>query len=61
MVRCLNVLMGGSFLRAQASRAFSSRRESIPVVGREVIPVRDTSLGDRKEIKEFNKIHYKIH
>lgn len=48
MVRCLKVLMGGSFFKAQALRAFSSRTESIPAVGREVIPVSDTSLGDRK-------------
>lgn len=53
-VRCLKVLMGGSFLRAQASRAFSSRTESIPVVGREVIPVWDTSLKDRWGIKDLN-------
>ncbi len=57
MVRCLKVLMGGSFLSAQALRAFSSRRESIPVVGREVIPVRDTSLENREGVKEFNEIH----
>lgn len=44
MVRCLKVLMGGSFFRAHASRAFSSRSESIPKVGREAIAVSDTSL-----------------
>ena len=53
MVRCLKVLIGGSFLRAQALRAFSSLSESIPVVGSALIPVRDTSLYDRKRMKEY--------
>lgn len=51
-MRCLKVLMGGSFFKAQALRAFSSRRESIPVVGREVMAVSDTSLRGRKGVSE---------
>lgn len=60
MVRCLKVLMGGSFFKAQALRAFSSRRESIPVVGREVIPVSDTSLGETKGNKKKMHKHEQI-
>lgn len=44
--------MGGSFFKAQAFQAFSSRMEPIPEVGREVIAVSDTSLAERKRGNE---------
>lgn len=49
-MRCLKDLMGGSFFSAQASRAFSSRRKSIPAVGRKAMPVSDTSLQKERDV-----------